>query len=88
MLNSKTQTTRAVVPAPSLDESSLTHTIHAALHKSPYLSAKTFQVEAGEGHVRLEGEVGSFYEKQMAQETVLRIDGVERVENLLQVAWA
>ena len=70
----------------------LAHVVHDALNRSPYLGAyladNRFRIEAGEGQVRLHGEVGSYYEKQMAQETVLRIDGVERIENLLQVAWS
>jgi osmotically-inducible protein OsmY len=37
--------------------------------------------------VRLQGTVGSFYQKQMAQELLRRVDGVERIENQLQVSW-
>lgn len=88
MLKSNSQAARVDAnQSAAAAEPGLAHTVHTALHQSPYLSADKFQVEAGEGHVRLHGEVGSYYEKQMAQETVLRIDGVERIENLLQVAW-
>ena len=45
------------------------------------------RVEAREGVVRLEGAVRSFFHKQMAQETIRRLDGVERIENCLQVEW-
>jgi hypothetical protein len=31
--------------------------------------------------------VGSFFQKQMAQEVVLRLDGVQQIENQLQVCW-
>ena len=62
--------------------------IHCALNDSPYLPSRQLQVEATEGHVRIEGTVSSFFQKQMAQEIVLRLDGVERVENQLQVNWA
>jgi osmotically-inducible protein OsmY len=44
-------------------------------------------VEATDGHVLIEGTVGSFFQKQMAQEVVRRLDGVERVVNQLQVSW-
>jgi osmotically-inducible protein OsmY len=46
------------------------------------------KVEAREGVVRLEGAVRSFFHKQMAQEVIRRLDGVERVENHLRVQWA
>jgi osmotically-inducible protein OsmY len=62
--------------------------VHGALRRSPYVSGHEFQVEAREGGVvRLEGAVRSFFHKQMAQELIRRVDGVERIENLLQVKW-
>jgi hypothetical protein len=36
----------------------------------------------------LKGCVRSFFQKQMAQEAIRRIDGVESIENLLEVNWA
>ncbi|TWT48892.1 BON domain-containing protein [Botrimarina hoheduenensis] len=63
--------------------------VQEALTGSPYLVASNrLRVEAGEGRVSLHGHVGSFFEKQMAQEVARRIDGVQQVENLLTVAWA
>lgn len=61
--------------------------VRGVLTSSPYLSAKQFRIEADGGTVRLEGTVGSFYQKQMAQELLRRVDGVERIENQLQVNW-
>jgi osmotically-inducible protein OsmY len=61
--------------------------VYGALRRSPYVSGHDFRVEATEGVVRLEGAVRSFFHKQMAQELIRRVDGVERVENLLQVKW-
>lgn len=61
--------------------------VQDALHNSPYLSSRQFRVIASDGLVRLEGTVGSFYQKQMAQELLRRVDGVERIENQLQVSW-
>lgn len=66
---------------------SLLAQVHGVLSRSPYVSANSFQVEATAGTVRLEGEVGSFYQKQMAQELIRRVDGVERIENCLRVIW-
>jgi len=44
--------------------------------------------ETSEGKVTLHGQVSSWYQKQMAQETLLRLDGVDGVENRLEVCWA
>jgi osmotically-inducible protein OsmY len=61
--------------------------VQGALNRSPYISARDLRVEAREGVVRLEGAVRSFFHKQMAQEMIRRLDGVERIENCLQVEW-
>ncbi len=60
----------------------------SALTSSPYLATTRVRIEAGDGEVRLHGHVGSFFEKQMAQEAVRQLDGVERIENLLEVDWS
>lgn len=65
----------------------LSEKVRTALDSSPYLPKSQFSVEAEQGSVRIEGTVGSFYQKQMAQEIVLRLDGVDRLSNELQVAW-
>ena len=61
--------------------------VHGALRRSPYVSGHDLQVEAAEGVVRLSGAVRSFFHKQMAQELIRRVDGVQRIENCLQVQW-
>ena len=45
-------------------------------------------VEAADGRVVLKGSVGSFFQKQMAQEAIRRVDGVQLIDNLLEVTWA
>ena len=65
----------------------LLHQIHGMLDSSPYLPARKVQIEVEEGHVRLEGTVRTYFQKQMAQEMLRRLDGVETIENLLQVNW-
>ena len=72
----------------TLTSQPLIEKIHGALSNSPYIVNQDMVVEHDEGHVRIEGTVASFFQKQMAQEIVLRLDGVERVENQLQVNWA
>ena len=61
--------------------------VQGALSRSPYVSPRDLRVHAAQGVVRLEGAVRSFFHKQMAQETIRRLDGVERIENCLQVTW-
>ncbi len=61
--------------------------VHNALISSPYTSGRRVRIEAEEGAVRLHGRVESYFEKQMAQEIVRRLDGVQRIENLIEVAW-
>ena len=65
--------------------------VHSALAQSPYLSRRLFRrelhCEAQAGRVTLRGVVSSYFHKQMAQETLRRVDGVEEIENLLEVNW-
>ena len=74
----------AAVAAPP---SALVDQVQGALSRSPYLSPKHVRVEAEQGVVRLEGAVRSFFHKQMAQEVIRRLDGVERIVNCLEVTW-
>lgn len=67
--------------------SPLQEAVSQAFELSPYIAGARVRIEAGDGQVRLHGDVGTFFEKQMAQEVARRIDGVQRVENLLQVSW-
>lgn len=61
--------------------------IHRALSTNPFVPCRQVRVEAADGRVTLKGSVGSFFQKQMAQEAVRRVDGVESIDNLLQVTW-
>jgi osmotically-inducible protein OsmY len=69
-------------------QSPLFERIHNALTASPYLPRQQVRVEAADGRVVLKGSVRSFFQKQMAQEAIRRIDGVETIDNLLEVNWA
>lgn len=51
-------------------------------HRSVHFSTQT------PGKVTMAGKVGSFFEKQMAQEAIRQVAGVSEVENLLEVQWA
>ena len=65
----------------------LTEKVSSAIETNPYLSGRKLRFEAQEGRITLQGTVGSFYQKQMAQEALRRIDGVREIENQLEVAW-
>jgi osmotically-inducible protein OsmY len=62
--------------------------IHEALVSNPHVPAPQVRVEAADGCVVLKGNVRSFFQKQMAQEAIRRIDGVQRIDNVLEVNWA
>ncbi len=62
--------------------------VDAALRQSPYFARRPLRCEAQQGRVVLRGTVGSYYHKQMAQEILRRVDGVDRIENQLEVDWA
>ena len=63
----------------------LNERIDTVIHSNPYLGGRRFQVSTEADGVTLEGRVGSYFQKQMAQEIILRIDGVSRIDNRLQV---
>ncbi|NOY42673.1 MAG: BON domain-containing protein [Planctomycetes bacterium] len=73
--------------ATTLAVSALSEQVAGILGSSPYICRRQVQIEATDGNVRLEGTVSSFFQKQMAQEIVRRVDGVRSVENQLQVTW-
>lgn len=66
---------------------SLQDQIENILSANPFLAQQKLQLEAERGRIVLRGVVRSFYQKQMAQETLRYVDGVEEIENLLEVSW-
>jgi osmotically-inducible protein OsmY len=72
----------------STPEASLESLITLAIARHPHLKRRKLRFETQQGHVVLRGVVGSYYQKQMAQEAVRRLDGVDSVENHLQVDWS
>ena len=73
---------------PSPVEQSLVDRLFVALQRSPHLPARNLRIESNEGRVTLTGTVRSYYQKQMAQETVRRLEGVREVRNHLEVHWS
>ena len=62
--------------------------VNSAINDNPYLSGHTLRYEAHNGRVVLRGVVGSYYQKQMAQEALRRVEGVEQIDNELEVCWS
>ena len=61
--------------------------VHCALAENPYIAPRTLRFEAAEGRVTLRGTVGTFFQKQMAQESLRRVAGVSEIANELEVCW-
>ena len=57
-----------------------------ALERNPYIPRRSLHFETDHGRVTLRGVVRSYFQKQMAQEAVRRVDGVDEIANELQVA--
>ena len=72
----------------SQTDSSLSERLRRALERDPHLSRRKLRLEIQDGSVTMRGTVGSYYQKQMAQEMLRRIDGVEQIANELEVHWA
>jgi osmotically-inducible protein OsmY len=61
--------------------------IDSALRRTSLLSRRRISLEAEAGRVVLRGVVQSYFQKQMAQEVIRRVDGVHQVDNQLEVRW-
>ena len=57
-----------------------------AIDAAPHLNRENLRFETREGHVILRGVVGSYFHKQMAQEAIRGIDGVEGIMNEVEVS--
>jgi osmotically-inducible protein OsmY len=62
--------------------------VQTALQHNPHFHGRQVHFRTEEGRVVLSGEVRSFYHKQMAQEVLRRVEGIEEIENQLQVNWS
>jgi len=59
--------------------------VQNVIDHNPYLNRRRLHCEANDGHVVLRGEVRTFFQKQMAQESVRNVDGIVSIENCLEV---
>jgi osmotically-inducible protein OsmY len=66
-------------------DTQLAERVYSILEKNPHVPHRNLRFETNAGHVVLKGVVRSFYQKLMAQEALLYVEGVEQVENQLEV---
>ncbi len=77
-----TQRTRQYLPAgrPNTEELA-----ESSLRRSAYLALRQLSCEFRAGVLTLRGRLPSYYLKQMAQAAVAAVEGVERVDNQIEV---
>ncbi len=63
----------------------LSDRVTTALEANPYLARRNLRFEAEQGSVTLRGVVRSYFQKQMAQEALRCVDGVDEIRNELEV---
>ncbi len=63
----------------------LEHRVHFVLSRNPYLGKRDVRCEIVDQDVVLKGSVRTYYQKQMAQESLRNISGVRRIMNELEV---
>ena len=66
---------------------SLASQIADAISSSPHVAGAGLTYETHQGHVILKGTVGSYFQKQMAQEALRRVEGLTQIDNEVEVAW-
>ena len=72
-----------MIDMPPLDDRVL-----CALEQNPYLTRRNLRFETAEGRVTLRGVVGTYFQKQMAQEAIRHVAGVHEIANELEVCWS
>ncbi len=65
----------------------LTQRLDNAITQNPHLVGRELKCDAESGTVVLHGTVKSYFQKQMAQEAVRHVDGVQWIDNQLEVHW-
>ncbi len=67
------------------DDLPLTFRVNDALRASPYLSGSNIRFVANNGIVKLRGTTRTCFQKQMAQEILIGMNGINTIENEIQV---
>jgi len=53
----------------------------------PHLKQARLKVRNDRGRIVLTGTVGSYYEKQVAQESLRDVPGIDSIDNSIEVSW-
>ena len=61
--------------------------VDSAVAGCPHVRSGQVSSKTEERRVLLTGRVNSYFAKQMVQESVRRLDGVEMIDNQLEVHW-
>jgi osmotically-inducible protein OsmY len=67
---------------------SLAQQVYDAVIHNPHLKQRPVHFNTDEGKITIQGSVESYFEKQMAQEAVRHIEGIQSIENQLEVRWS
>ena len=67
--------------------SELSARISNVVANNPFLNTRQIHFSADGNDVVIRGRVETFFKKQMAQEAVRNIEGVESIDNQLKVSW-
>jgi osmotically-inducible protein OsmY len=72
------------------DKTTFESRLMSAISDNPYLAGRQVRLETEQGRVVLKGVVNSYFQKQMAQESLRRVEGVNEIEieNELTVMWS
>ncbi len=84
MHNTPRQTPEGQFPPPA-EEARMLGAVAQALRATGRLSSGQVDVSASNGTVKLQGRVGSYYQKQVAQTAALQLIGNRRLVNEVEV---
>jgi osmotically-inducible protein OsmY len=63
----------------------LSDLVHNVLARSPYFAGRSLSVETRDNEVVLKGVVRTYYQKQMAQESLRGLEQIGRIQNDIEV---
>ena len=66
-------------------QAKITELAERRLHGNSHQALKNISCTYQDGVLVLQGTLPTYYLKQLAQETIVRMEGVERIENQIQV---
>ena len=74
------------VPAAKTSANPIRRRVRSMLWRSGYLQLRRVAIKSSEdGHIRLDGQVCTYYLKQLAQVAAQHVDGVETLDNAIKV---